>query len=142
MSPGKTGQLPCRARHNRPTTYQVFVIGSSDCDLHSQDTPLQIIGKPADCDSMIESDLHHVVEFNTKNNNSSCNALVEQAMEISEKHSRRTRGRLWPQILASLVLAIAAMIEGYSSGYTSPALSSMTRVNSTISVNDQQVGIY
>ena len=53
--------------------------------------------------------------------------------------SRKSRGRLLPQVLASLVLAIAAMIEGYSSGYTSPALASMTQANSSIPVNDQQV---
>ena len=52
--------------------------------------------------------------------------------------SRKDRGRLLPQVLASLALAIAAMIEGYSSGYTSPALASMTHPNSTIPVNDQQ----
>lgn len=52
--------------------------------------------------------------------------------------SRKSRGRLFPQVLASLALAIAALIEGYSSGYTSPALASMTQANSTIPVNDQQ----
>ena len=53
--------------------------------------------------------------------------------------SRKSRGRLLPQVLASLALAIAALIEGYSSGYTSPALASMTQANSSIPVNDQQV---
>lgn len=52
--------------------------------------------------------------------------------------SRKSRGRLFPQVLASLALAIAALIEGYSSGYTSPALASMTHANSSIPVNDQQ----
>ena len=56
-----------------------------------------------------------------------------------EVASRKSRGRLFPQVLASLVLAIAALIEGYSSGYTSPALASMTQPNSSIPVNDQQV---
>ena len=56
-----------------------------------------------------------------------------------ETASRKSRGRLFPQVLASLVLAIAALIEGYSSGYTSPALASMTQANSSIPVNDQQV---
>jgi hypothetical protein len=56
-----------------------------------------------------------------------------------ETASRKSRGRLFPQVLASLALAIAALIEGYSSGYTSPALASMTQANSSIPVNDQQV---
>jgi facilitated trehalose transporter len=54
------------------------------------------------------------------------------------KDQTKTNGRLFPQVLASLALAIAAMIEGYSSGYTSPALASMTSPNSTIPVNDQE----
>jgi len=56
--------------------------------------------------------------------------------------SRKSRGRLLPQVLASLALAIAALIEGYSSGYTSPALASMTQANSSIPVNDQQVDTF
>jgi hypothetical protein len=56
-----------------------------------------------------------------------------------EPASRKSRGRLFPQVLASLALAIAALIEGYSSGYTSPALASMTQPNSSIPVNDQEV---
>lgn len=55
-----------------------------------------------------------------------------------EQANRKSRGRLFPQVLASLALAIAALIEGYSSGYTSPALASMTQANSSIPVNDQQ----
>ena len=55
---------------------------------------------------------------------------------IQEK--RQSRARLLPQVLASLTLAIAAMIEGYSAGYTSPALASMTRSGSSIPVDDQQ----
>lgn len=55
-----------------------------------------------------------------------------------EQANRKSRGRLFPQVLASLALAIAALIEGYSSGYTSPALASMTQSNSSIPVNDQQ----
>lgn len=60
-------------------------------------------------------------------------------MQLTEKASRKSRGRLLPQVLASLALAIAAMIEGYSSGYTSPALASMSHPNSTIPVNLHEV---
>ena len=54
------------------------------------------------------------------------------------EEQRESKARLLPQVLASLALAIAAMIEGYSSGYTSPALASMTSPDSAIPVNDQQ----
>ena len=56
-------------------------------------------------------------------------------------NQRKNKASLQPQVLASLALAIAAMIEGYSSGYTSPALASMTSPDSTIPVNDQQVPV-
>lgn len=57
----------------------------------------------------------------------------------AEKASRKSRGRLLPQVLASLALAIAAMMEGYSSGYTSPALASMSHPNSTIPITLHEV---
>lgn len=60
--------------------------------------------------------------------------LAEKAVQ-----SRKSRGRLLPQVLASLALAVAALIEGYSSGYTSPALASMTHPESTIPVDIHQV---
>lgn len=67
--------------------------------------------------------------------------LIPNPFPVPTK-SRKDRGRLLPQVLASLALAIAAMIEGYSSGYTSPALASMTHENSTIPVNDHQVKLF
>lgn len=67
------------------------------------------------------------------------NPTFPESFKNVEAASRKSRGRLFPQVLASLALAIAALIEGYSSGYTSPALASMTQANSSIPVNDQQV---
>lgn len=83
-------------------------------------------------------------ELNEKNNLERLSDLPEMpsfpdASFKTEPQSRKSRGRLFPQVLASLALAIAALIEGYSSGYTSPALASMTQADSSIPVNDQQV---
>ncbi len=69
----------------------------------------------------------------------SSSPLIPHQMLSPETKSRKSRGRLLPQVLASLALAIAALIEGYSSGYTSPALASMTHSDSEIPVNAQQV---
>ena len=55
-----------------------------------------------------------------------------------EAVKKTRKGSLLPQIMASLVLAIAAMIEGYSSGYTSPALASMKHENSSIPIDSHQ----
>jgi len=88
--------------------------------------------------SFIQQSLDETILFEITKKRS-CADYQPPPDRIFIENQKQSRARLLPQVLASLALAIAAMIEGYSAGYTSPALASMTSSNSTIPVNDQQV---
>ena len=96
--------------------------------------PNEIIGE----DNIAMEDMDEKKTLERLTNISLPPTIFQESQKV-EIASRKSRGRLFPQVLASLALAIAALIEGYSSGYTSPALASMAHPNSTIPVDDHQV---
>lgn len=46
---------------------------------------------------------------------------------------------IYQQVLAALAVSLGSLVVGFSSGYTSPALVTMTSENNTFGVTSQQV---